>query len=535
MQTFQYDALNRLLQAKETVNGQQNWLQSFTYDRYGNRTGFAQNVGGQQLTIDSNTLPDVDAATNRFETGQGYEYDYCGNLITDPQNRHFSFNADNKQAEVRDNSNALIGQYFYDAGGKRVKKIAGTETTIFVYDGMGKQIAEYSTTAVSSPTTSYVMTDTLQSVRAVSDAQGNIISRRDFLPFGEELYAGTANRTTTQGYSAIGADNIRKRFTGYEKDVETGLDFAEARYYNNQHGRFTAVDPLLASGKSANPQTFNRYAYVMNSPLRLTDHSGLQVDGSPREHVYPGGYETVDIWVSRLGDRGLEALVRQVRAAQWAQVTGDRFDNVFDTFDVSRAQREQWRQNIIGFNRQITNVRQTYTSGFIAAVGGDKVRAPDSFRVSWSAGSLGKSVTYDRHGQIFTSSLDWNPRFAFTRKGWVDPLKGKMNGPNIGPLWKGLMFFGTGISITANWNLGGPQTAAESRRFNSGSGVSFQGFYQPSRLPAGAIGAGFTFSPQSDLPPEFNVGLSLFGGTSVDFTRDGRLVSNNNFAWRPDR
>lgn len=44
---------------------------------------------------------------------------------------------------------------------------------------------------------------------------------------------------------------MRKRFTGYEKDAETGLDFAEARYYQNAHSRFTAVDPLLASGKSA--------------------------------------------------------------------------------------------------------------------------------------------------------------------------------------------------------------------------------------------------------------------------------------------
>ena len=58
------------------------------------------------------------------------------------------------------------------------------------------------------------------------------------------------------------------------------LDFAEARYYNNSHGRFTAVDPLLASGKSANPQTFNRYAYTMNRPLILTDSTGLQA-GKP--------------------------------------------------------------------------------------------------------------------------------------------------------------------------------------------------------------------------------------------------------------
>jgi RHS repeat-associated protein len=60
--------------------------------------------------------------------------------------------------------------------------------------------------------------------------------------------------------------------------LETGLDFAEARYYNNIHGRFTAVDPLLASGKSGNPQSFNRYAYTMNQPLTMTDKKGLQTE-----------------------------------------------------------------------------------------------------------------------------------------------------------------------------------------------------------------------------------------------------------------
>jgi RHS repeat-associated protein len=69
-------------------------------------------------------------------------------------------------------------------------------------------------------------------------------------------------------------DSIRKKFTGYEKDTETGLNFAEARYYNNEHGRFTAVDPLLASGKSANPQSFNRYVYVGNNPLTRIDPYG---------------------------------------------------------------------------------------------------------------------------------------------------------------------------------------------------------------------------------------------------------------------
>ncbi|MGD9562999.1 MAG: RHS repeat-associated core domain-containing protein [Pyrinomonadaceae bacterium] len=79
---------------------------------------------------------------------------------------------------------------------------------------------------------------------------------------------------------------MRKRFTGYEKDDETGLDFAEARMYQNKHGRFTAVDPLLASASATNPQTFNRYTYTGNNPINYTDPSGLSWclsnEGEPR-------------------------------------------------------------------------------------------------------------------------------------------------------------------------------------------------------------------------------------------------------------
>lgn len=45
--------------------------------------------------------------------------------------------------------------------------------------------------------------------------------------------------------------------------------------YENRFGRFTAVDPLLASGKSANPQSFNRFIYVVNDPINLSDPLGL--------------------------------------------------------------------------------------------------------------------------------------------------------------------------------------------------------------------------------------------------------------------
>lgn len=148
VQTFKYDSINRLSEAIEKTGTTQNWKQTFGYDRFGNRTSFYQIVGSTELPTNNLTKPTVDPANNKFTTGQGYVYDLNGNLVQDAQGRSFTFNGDDKQTEVRDTAtNALIGQYFYDGSGARVKKfVPGTgETTVFVYDAGGALAAEYST------------------------------------------------------------------------------------------------------------------------------------------------------------------------------------------------------------------------------------------------------------------------------------------------------------------------------------------------------------------------------------------------------
>lgn len=284
VQTFKYDSLYRLTEAVEKNGTTETWKQTFGYDRFGNRTAFTNIIGGQTQTNTNLTQPSIDANTNRINA-QGYVFDKNGNLTTDPTNsgRTFIFNGENKQTEVKDSLGNQIGKYYYDGEGKRVKKeiYAGgqiTEITVFVYS-KGKLVAEYSTTPQSNPTTSYTMTDQLDSPRVITNATGEVTSRRDFKPFGEEVSAETSYRTAARKYGVN--DNIRQKFTGYQKDNETQLDFAEARMYQNLHGRFTAVDPLLASGKSANPQTFNRFVYCLNNPVILTDPSGLQVGDTP--------------------------------------------------------------------------------------------------------------------------------------------------------------------------------------------------------------------------------------------------------------
>jgi RHS repeat-associated protein len=109
----------------------------------------------------------------------------------------------------------------------------------------------------------------------VLDQTGSLanIKRHDYLPFGEELVAPTSGRSAAQGYS--GGDAVRQQFTGYERDTEAGLDYAQARYFSSIQGRFTSVDPLAASTAPSNPQSWNRYGYSHNNPLRFADPSGL--------------------------------------------------------------------------------------------------------------------------------------------------------------------------------------------------------------------------------------------------------------------
>jgi RHS repeat-associated protein len=97
------------------------------------------------------------------------------------------------------------------------------------------------------------------------------IRRHDFAPFGEELSAGVGIRSASLGY---GADSTRQKFTGKERDSETGLDYFHARYYSNIQGRFTSVDPENAGAITDDPQSWNGYAYARSNPVLYSDPDG---------------------------------------------------------------------------------------------------------------------------------------------------------------------------------------------------------------------------------------------------------------------
>ena len=295
-QTYAYDDLNRLLSAEEKVSGNTTWKQTFTLDRYGNRRFDAANTTTLGSCSTAVCNPSVSTANNRISQS-GYNYDANGALTQDATGQRFGYDAESHQKEffvAGNNTSTPDATYAYDGDGRRVKKISSTETTVFVYDGGGQMVAEYSTNVVpqTDAKVAYMTTDHLGSPRVVTDANGVTLDRKDFNAFGDETI--TSQRITGLGYTS--GDAVRRDYTGYEKDSESGLEFAQARYYNSQHGRFTSVDPLMASANVKNPQTLNRYSYALNSPYKFTDPLGLLVmEGYPdfpvpiNRSINPGG------------------------------------------------------------------------------------------------------------------------------------------------------------------------------------------------------------------------------------------------------
>jgi len=99
----------------------------------------------------------------------------------------------------------------------------------------------------------------------VTNATGGIVEESDFYPFGGE-------RVITDSL-----DNNYK-FTGKEREVESGLDYFGARHYASTLGRFLQTDPVSAISPRAavvfNPQRWNAYGYAVNNPLIFTDVDG---------------------------------------------------------------------------------------------------------------------------------------------------------------------------------------------------------------------------------------------------------------------
>src|SRR5262249_45124653 len=120
----------------------------------------------------------------------------------------------------------------------------------YVYSG-GALLAK-----IESGATKYYHQDHLSN-RLVTDSSGNVVAQMGHYPFGESWYNASSDKLL---------------FTTYERDSESGNDYALARYYIFRFGRFASPDPI--SGSTADPQSLNRYPYTQNDPTNASDPSG---------------------------------------------------------------------------------------------------------------------------------------------------------------------------------------------------------------------------------------------------------------------
>jgi RHS repeat-associated protein len=265
---FSYDPLNRLSQANTVATSGQNcWGEVYTIDAWGNLTNRAGVPGMSGCSTEPLNLP---ATTQNQLTG--LSYDAAGNLTNDGNGNQPTYDTENRIA-----TDAAV-TYSYDADGARIEKSSGTmywpghngeilaETDLngnvneeYIYLN-GQRIARIDR---PSGTVHYYFSDPLGSTAVITDIAGNIQQQYYYYPYGGLL-------------SSVGSDPNHYKFTGKERDSESGLDNFGARYNASSMGRFMSPDPNQDSGfeHMDDPQSWNGYAYVRNSPTTGTDPDG---------------------------------------------------------------------------------------------------------------------------------------------------------------------------------------------------------------------------------------------------------------------
>jgi RHS repeat-associated protein len=306
-QSFTYDSLNRIATASTlgtntSFNGLADcWGEQFGYDAWGNLLS----ITGVSSAYTGCTQESLSVAVNAKNQVIGNTYDSAGNLIIDPANTQYTYDAENHLT-------ATAGQtYFYDGDGKRVEKASGSPLTVnklYWYgtdsapvletDAAGNELYRYFrfngllvTREEANDWVDHYGLDALGNVRWLYSNSGawDII---DYYPFGGERLV----------YSTSAGNNNLK-FTGKERDPESGLDNFGARYYSSTLGRFMSADwssiPVpVPYANLTNPQTLNLYAIVRDNPETFADLDGHTSRGGPAPQD-PGGCDNPQSGPSR--------------------------------------------------------------------------------------------------------------------------------------------------------------------------------------------------------------------------------------------
>lgn len=316
VENFGYDALNRLQSATVQSSGLTGILaKNYAYDALGNITckgdisacsssaaNYIYNAGVTVSGI-THTLPHAVGQITGTVNGivnPAFAYDANGNMISGA-GRTSTWTSYNMVASMTRGTGTE--SFLYDANHERAKEVnnEGTtyylsprydtgihfEKTYFAVNGAPTGVVEYEhylyaggmmfgiykTHSDGTTSLRYLHTDNQNSVTAITDEAGNVAERLAYDPFGKRRFATGADDPNN---SIVGV-TTRHGYTSHEMLDEVGVTNMNGRMYDPLLGRFVSADSNIQSPYST--QSYNRYAYVLNNPLSLTDPSGYLFDG----------------------------------------------------------------------------------------------------------------------------------------------------------------------------------------------------------------------------------------------------------------
>jgi RHS repeat-associated protein len=278
------------------------YTEQYLYDVVGNIKQLKHLANGAGFTRDFEQLPGNNrllTLTVGAATVFDYDYDANGNMTRETTSRHFEWDYADRMRVYRtqtdDSEPTVHAHYLYDAGGQRVKNLVrkqGGQVEVTVYiDGifeyqrivLAGNVEQNNTLHVmdnqsrialvrvgnpfandTTPAVKYHLGDHLGSSNMVIDDSGNWVNREEYTPYGETSFGNFAWK--------------RYRFTGKERNEESGLYYFGFRYYATHLARWISCDPAgTVDGVSL-------YCYVSDNPIRLKDAAGLaDIDSSSQE------------------------------------------------------------------------------------------------------------------------------------------------------------------------------------------------------------------------------------------------------------
>jgi len=299
-ETFDYDALDRLTAShlRGTLYSQPYSASiDYRYDALGN-ISYKSDIGNYVSGDTGGPMDHAGPHAVHEVSGRGlYRYDANGNLLQGG-GRTIAWSNDN--LPVRLSKGAAAVEFAYGPDRNRYKKTVRsggslTETTWYVGkgyerieksgavthkyfvqgdDGVAAIYVRQESNGAIDPSRDqlrYLHRDALGSVDTITDGRGVAIERSGFQPFGARLGAGW----TTSVAGVLPFTN--RGFTGHEHIDEIGLIHMNGRVYDPELGRFLSADPFVQAPN--NSQSYNRYSYVMNNPMKYTDPSGYFLSG----------------------------------------------------------------------------------------------------------------------------------------------------------------------------------------------------------------------------------------------------------------